>query len=217
MDTMKEQDAMIKNDTAIQSTIDTGFQPLLIKNDRRAKIFIWSVSIIVFVAVAILSKVKLNVDLGFNSHLFAKANAFINFSVTILLLAGLWAIKRKKYLLHKRIMVAAIILSILFLVSYICHHLFAGETKFGDIDHNGIVSLDEKTMAGSLRIVYYFILGTHIPLAGIILPFILFTAYRSLTGEYERHKKLARITWPVWLYVAITGVAVYLMISPYYR
>jgi putative membrane protein len=217
MDTMKEQDAMIKNDTAIQSTIDTGFQPLLIKNDRRAKIFIWSVSIIVFLAIAILSKVKLNVDLGFNPHLFAKANAFINFSVTILLLAGLWAIKRKKYLLHKRIMVAAIILSILFLVSYICHHLFAGETKFGDIDHNGIVSLDEKTMAGSLRIVYYFILGTHIPLAGIILPFILFTAYRSLTGEYERHKKLARITWPVWLYVAITGVAVYLMISPYYR
>ncbi len=214
---MKEQDAMIKNDTAIQSTIDTGFQPLLIKNDRRAKIFIWSVSIIVFLAIAILSKVKLNVDLGFNPHLFAKANAFINFSVTILLLAGLWAIKRKKYLLHKRIMVAAIILSILFLVSYICHHLFAGETKFGDIDHNGIVSLDEKTMAGSLRIVYYFILGTHIPLAGIILPFILFTAYRSLTGEYERHKKLARITWPVWLYVAITGVAVYLMISPYYR
>jgi len=217
MDTMKEQDAMIKNDIAIQSTIDTGFQPLLIKNDRRAKIFIWSVSIIVFLAIAILSKVKLNVDLGFNSHLFAKTNAFINFSVTILLLAGLWAIKRKKYLLHKRIMVAAIILSILFLVSYICHHLFAGETKFGDIDHNGIVSLDEKTMAGSLRIVYYFILGTHIPLAGIILPFILFTAYRSLTGEYERHKKLARITWPVWLYVAITGVAVYLMISPYYR
>ena len=217
MDTMKEQDAMIKNDTAIQSTIDTGFQPLLIKNDRRAKIFIWSVSIIVFLAIAILSKVKLNVDLGFNPHLFAKANAFINFSVTILLLAGLWAIKRKKYLLHKRIMVAAIVLSILFLVSYICHHLFAGETKFGDIDHNGIVSLDEKTMAGSLRIVYYFILGTHIPLAGIILPFILFTAYRSLTGEYERHKKLARITWPVWLYVAITGVAVYLMISPYYR
>jgi putative membrane protein len=217
MDTMKEQDAMIKNDIAIQSTIDTGFQPLLIKNDRRAKIFIWIVSIVVFVAVAVLSKVKLNVDLGFNPHVFAKANAFINFAVTILLVAGLWAVKTKKYLLHKRIMIAAIVLSILFLVSYICHHLFAGETKFGDIDHNGIVSLDEKTMAGSLRIVYYFILGTHIPLAGIILPFILFTAYRSLTGEYERHKKLARITWPVWLYVAITGVAVYLMISPYYR
>ncbi len=207
---------MIQNSTNILSATDPGFQPYLAKNDKRAKIFIWTVSIIVFLAVAILSKVKLNVDLGFNPHLFAKANAFINSAVTILLGLGLWSVKQKKYLLHKRIMIAAIILSILFLVSYICHHLFAGETKFGDLDHNGIVSTDEKTLAGSLRIVYYFILGTHIPLAGIILPFILFTAYRSLTGEYERHKKLARITWPVWLYVAVTGVAVYLMISPYY-
>ena len=196
--------------------IQPGFQPYLTRNDKQAKIFIWTVSIIVFVAVAVLSKVKLNVDLGFDPHLFAKANAIINFTVTILLIAGLWAVKAKRYLLHKRIMIAAIILSILFLVSYICHHLFAGETMYGDIDHNGIVSADEKTLAGSLRIVYYFILATHIPLAGIILPYILFTAYRSLTGEYERHKKLARITWPVWLYVAITGVAVYLMISPYY-
>ena len=207
---------MIQNDITIQNTIDPGFQPYLAKNDKRAKIFIWIVSVIVFLAVAILSKVKLNVDLGFNPHVFAKANAFINSAVTILLVLGLWSVKQKKYLLHKRIMIAAIILSILFLVSYICHHLFAGETKFGDIDHNGIVSADEKTLGGSLRIVYYFILGTHIPLAGIILPFILFTAYRSLTGEYEKHKKLARITWPVWLYVAVTGVAVYLMISPYY-
>ena len=196
--------------------IQPGFQPYLTRNDKQAKIFIWTVSIIVFVAVAVLSKVKLNVDLGFDPHLFAKANAIINFTVTILLLAGLWAVKSQKYLLHKRIMIAAIVLSILFLVSYICHHLFAAETKFGDIDHNGIVSADEKTLGGSLRIIYYFILATHIPLAGIILPFILFTAYRSLTGEYQRHKKLARITWPVWLYVAITGVVVYLMISPYY-
>jgi putative membrane protein len=196
---------------------DPGFKPYIAKNDRKAKRFIWLVSIIVFVAIAVLSRVKLNVDLGFDPHLFAKANAIINSAVTILLLIGLWSIKQKKYLLHKRIMIAAIILSVLFLVSYICHHLFAGETKFGDVDHNGIVSADEKTLAGSLRIVYYFILGTHIPLAGIILPFILFTAYRSLTGEYEKHKKLARITFPIWLYVAITGVVVYLMISPYYH
>jgi len=209
--------SMIEKDKEIQYTIDTGFQPYLTKNDKRAKVFIWVVSIIVFAAVAALSKVKLNIDLGFDPHLFAKANAVINSAVTILLLAGLWAIKKRKYLFHKRIMIAAIILSILFLVSYICHHLFAGETKFGDIDHNGIVSADEKTLSGSLRIVYYFILGTHIPLAGIILPFILFTAYQSLTGEYEKHKKLARITYPIWLYVAITGVIVYIMISHYYN
>ena len=198
------------------NNFNPGFVPSIEKNDRGAKIFIWIISIIVFIAVAVLSKVKLNVNLGFDQHLFAKTNAFINSAVTGLLLLGLWSIKQKKYLLHKRIMVAAIVLSMLFLVSYICHHLFAGETKFGDIDHNGIVSADEKTLGGSLRIVYYFILGTHIPLAGIILPFILFTAYRSLTGEYEKHKKLARITFPIWLYVAITGVVVYLMISPYY-
>ena len=119
-------------------------------------------------------------------------------------------------MLHKKIMITAIVLSVLFLVSYVCHHLFAGETKFGDINHDAIVSADEKAGAGPLRIVYFILLGTHIPLAGIILPFILFTSYRSLTGEYERHKKLARITYPIWLYVAISGVLVYLMIKPYY-
>ena len=110
-------------------------------------------------------------------------------------------------------MVAAIILSVLFLISYICHHLFTGDTKFGDLNHDGILSADEKTLAGSARYVYYFILITHIPLAGIILPFILFTAYRALTGDYVRHKKLARITWPVWFYVAVSGVIVFLMIA----
>ena len=75
----------------------------------------------------------------------------------------------------------------------------------------------EKAAVGSSRIIYYIILGTHIPLAGIILPFILFSAYRAMTGEFDKHKKLVRITWPVWFYVAITGVVVYWMISPYYN
>ena len=196
--------------------MDYGLVPALDKNDKRAAIFIWIVSAIVFIVVALLAKIKLSVDLGFNPHLFARANAIINSIVVILLLSALAAVKQRKYLLHKKLMIAAIIFSVLFLLSYICHHLFAGETKYGDIDHNGILSVHEKEMAGSLRILYYFILGTHIPLAGIILPFILFTAYRSLIGEYERHKRLARITFPLWLYVAITGVVVYLMISPYY-
>jgi len=113
-------------------------------------------------------------------------------------------------------MLAAMVLSILFLISYIGHHLFAGETRFGDLDHDGLLSDSEKTAAGSLRIIYYVLLGTHIPLAAIILPFILFSAYRALTGEFDKHKKLVRITWPVWFYVALTGVIVYWMISPYY-
>lgn len=176
--------------------------PVWKKNDQKASWLIISFSVIVFAAVVLLSRVKLDVDLGFNVHFFATLNAGINSAVAALLIVALWAVKTGKYETHKKIMLTAMVLSILFLISYICHHLFAGETKFGG--------------TGTAKIIYYIILGTHIPLAGLILPFILFTAYRGLIGEYARHKKLARITWPVWLYVAITGVAVYLMISPYY-
>ena len=187
------------------------------KNDKKARLFIYTVSFVVFAAVVFLSKYKLEVDLGFDVHVFAKANAIINSLVAGLLLAGLLTVKQKHYELHKKIMLSAIMLSVLFLVSYIAHHLLAGDTKFGDINQDGIISIDEKIEAGNIRMLYYFILITHIPLAAIILPFILFTAYRALTGEYDKHKKLVRITWPVWFYVAVTGVVVYLMISPYYN
>ncbi len=176
--------------------------PTFKKNDQKAKLFIYAVSIVVFAAVVILSKVKLQLDLPFNPHVFATVSAGINSIVAVLLLLGLITAKQKKYELHKKIMITAIILSVLFLLSYIAHHLLTDETKFGGV--------------GMIKTVYYVILLTHIPLAGIILPFILFTAYRALIGEYEQHKKLTRITWPIWFYVAVTGVIVYWMISPYY-
>lgn len=192
-------------------------QPSLTKNDKKARLLIYTVSFVVFGAVVFLSKYKLNVELGFNVHVFAKANAVINTIVAVLLLAGLFAARQIRYELHKKIMFTAIALSVLFLLSYIAHHLLAGDTKYGDLNHDGIISIDEKTVAGNLRMFYYFILITHIPLAAIVLPFILFTAYRALIGEYGQHKKLVRITWPLWFYVAVTGVVVYLMISPYYN
>jgi putative membrane protein len=190
--------------------------PSLQKNDKKATIFILTVSAIVFLAVTALGRFTLNVDLPFNKHLFATANAFINATVVILLLTGLFAVKQKNYTLHKSVMLLAILLSVFFLVSYICHHLFTDPTKFGDANHDNIISEAEKIAVGLNYYIYYFILFTHIPLAGIILPFILFTAYRALIGEYDKHKKLVRITWPIWLYVAITGVMVYVLISPYY-
>lgn len=177
-------------------------QASLQKNDKKARLLILTVSFVVFAAVVVLSKVKLEVDLGFDAHLFALVNAIINTIVSVLLVAALVAVKKKNYQLHKNIMIAAMLLSVLFLVSYIAHHLFNGETKFGG--------------EGTLKSVYYFILLTHIPLAAIILPFILFTAYRGLTAEYSIHKKMARYTFPLWLYVSITGVLVYILISPYY-
>ena len=187
------------------------------KNDRKARILIFTVSIIVFGAVVALSMVKLEVNLPFNVHEFATANAFINSLVALCLIAGLISAKQQMYSMHKKIMLAAIVLSVLFLVSYIAHHLLAGETKFGDINHDGILSDEEALKVGSLKTIYYILLLTHIPLAAIILPFILFTAYRALTGEYEKHKKLTRFTWPLWFYVAVSGVVIYFMISPYYN
>jgi len=176
--------------------------PVWKKKDRKASVLIISFSIIVFAAIIFLSRFKLETSLGFDVHLFAKANAIINSVVAFLLVAALIAVKNKKYEVHKKLMLTAMLLSILFLISYIFHHLFAGETKFGG--------------EGTAKLIYYIILLTHIPLAGIILPFILFTAYRALIGEYPWHKKLARFTWPVWFYVAVTGVIVYILISPYY-
>lgn len=173
------------------------------KNDKTAYWLIGAVSFVVFAAVVLLKQIKLDLNLGFDVHIFARINAFINSLVSVLLIAALVFVKQKKYALHKNTMLAAIVLSVLFLLSYIAHHLLSGNTPFGG--------------EGSIRYVYFFILITHVVLAGIILPFILLTAYRSLTGEFAQHKKLAKITYPIWLYVSITGVVVYFMIAPYYN
>lgn len=175
---------------------------VLKKNDKKARLLILTVSFVVFAAVVVLSKVKLDVDLGFDTHIFALFNALINSTVSILLVLALVAVKQKKFQRHKNFMMSAMLLSVLFLLSYIAHHLLNGETKFGG--------------EGTIKTIYYFILATHIPLAAIILPFILFTAYRGLISEFDAHKKMAKYTFPLWLYVSITGVLVYILISPYY-
>jgi putative membrane protein len=173
------------------------------KNDSLAKGLIYILSFVVFAAVVLLKKIQLDISVGFDIHIFAKINAVINSAVSILLFLGLVSVKNGKYLLHKRMMGSAIILSTLFLVSYICHHLLSGDTPYGG--------------EGFIRYVYFFILITHIILAAVILPFILFTSYRALVAEWPAHRKLAKLTWPIWFYVSVTGVLVYLMISPYYQ
>jgi putative membrane protein len=178
-------------------------QASLIKNDIKAKWLIGIFSFVVFAVVVALGKIKLELQLGFDVHIFATANAIINSLVAMLLVAALVAVKQQKFLLHKKLMLGALLLSLLFLVSYIAHHLLGGETKFGG--------------EGLIRTLYFILLSTHIFLAAIILPFILFTTYRAMIAEFPAHKKLAKITWPLWFYVAITGPIVYLMISPYYH
>lgn len=172
------------------------------KNDKLAYQLIGVVSFVVFAAVVVLSKFKWEINLGFNPHLFAQLNAVINSAVSVLLVAAFILVKQRKIEAHKNIMLGAIVLSVVFLVSYIAHHLFAGETSYKG--------------TGTLRTIYLIILASHIILAAIILPFILLTAYRSLSGDIGKHKKIARYTFPLWLYVSVTGVVVYLLISPYY-
>jgi putative membrane protein len=178
-------------------------QATLQKNDIKAKWVIGIFSFVVFAIIVALGKIKLGIKVDFDVHIFATANAVINSLVAVFLVAALMAVKQGKYLLHKKLMLGALVLSILFLVSYIAHHLLAGETKFGG--------------EGMIRTVYFIILSTHIMLAAVILPFILFTTYRAMVAEFPAHKKLAKITWPLWFYVAVTGPIVYLMISPYYH
>lgn len=186
------------------------------KNHRKAKWFIWIFSIVVFLSVVALGKIQIDYRPGFDIHIFALINASINSTVALLLITSFIAVRNHRYILHKRLMTAALILSVLFLISYVLHHLLAGESKFGDINHDGIVSPEELEAVGGWRNLYLTLLGLHILFASVMLPFILFTAYRSMTGEYFLHKKLARFAFPMWLFVAISGPVIYLMIRPYY-
>lgn len=188
----------------------------LAKNEKKARWVIFGFSGVVFLAVTALERVTLNVELGFDPHLFALVSATINTVVSLLLIAGLVAAKWRAYRVHRTIMLTAIFLSVFFLITYIAHHLFSGSTLYGDLDKNGVVDEAEIAAAGRSRTVYRVLLSTHILLAGISLPFILFTAYRALTNDNAKHRKLARLTWPMWFYVAVTGPVIYWMISRYY-
>ena len=192
-------------------------QPMFQKNDAKAKWLIGIFSVVVFAVVVFLGNVKFAISVPFDVHIFALANAVMNAVIAVLLVAALLAVKKQRWTLHKQLMIAALILSILFLVSYIAHHLLAGEAHYGDTNHDGITSPEEAAAVGSVRYIYFLILATHIMLATLTLPFILYTAYKGLTNEFAQHKRISKIIWPLWFYVAVTGPVVYWMIAPYYR
>lgn len=184
------------------------------KNFTKA-IIIVSIAIPAAVAFLILvPQAKLN--FGFNTRTLPLFHAILNSSTAILLLASLYFIRHGQVRAHKRANWTAIVLSTIFLVSYVIYHASNPSTRFGDLNHDGLLSDAEKQQAGSLRYVYYVILSSHIILSAVIIPFVLFTLQRAYQEKFDKHRRLARITWPLWLYVAVTGVVVYVMISPYY-
>jgi putative membrane protein len=177
-----------------------------------------AVSILIPVAVAILFSVKLK-DFGIQVEplsFLPPIYASINGVTALLLIMGVIAIKNGNRKVHKRMMTTAIACSLVFLIMYVAYHMTADSTVFGDVNHDGLLDTTEKTNAGSMRLVYLFILLTHIALSIAIIPLVLFTYVRALAQRFDKHKKLAKITFPLWLYVAVTGVVVYLLISPYY-
>src|ERR1700761_6508777 len=184
------------------------------RNFTRA-IIIVSVAIPAAVAFLILVPVG-KVNFGFNTRTLPLFHAILNSSTAILLLASLYFIRHGQVTAHKRANWTAVVLSTIFLVSYVIYHASNPSTRFGDLNHDGLLSDAEKAQAGTLRYVYYFILSSHIMLSAIIIPFVLFTLQRAYQEKFDKHRRLARITWPLWFYVAVTGVVVYVMISPYY-
>ena len=175
-----------------------------LKAEKKYNIWIVLLSVIIPVVVAILFGVNLR-ELGFNVEPFTflpPIYASINAVTALVLVLAFMAIQNKNILLHQRLMKFAMGLSVAFLVMYVAYHMSSDSTKYGG--------------EGFIKYVYYVILITHILLSILVIPFVLITYVRAITNNIERHKKIAKITFPLWLYVAISGVVVYIMISPYY-
>ena len=176
----------------------------LSKTEQKYKIWIIILSVVIPVAVAFMFTIKLK-DLGFDVtplKFLPPIYAGINAVTAILLVAAITAIKNGNIKLHENLMKSAIACSVAFLLMYVAYHLTTERTEFGGV--------------GTIKTVYRFILASHIILSIAIIPLVLVTYVRALAERFDKHKKIAKITFPIWLYVAITGVIVYFMIAPYY-
>jgi putative membrane protein len=172
-------------------------------NDRFYKRLIWAVSVLIFLAILVLSRLPKSTNIPSWAVMLPSLNAMLNGTTFILLLISFYFIRKKKIHIHRRLNLTAAVLSTIFLLSYVTFHSFGVETTF--------------PKDNPMRPFYLIILSTHIILAAVVLPMVLLSLYRGLTMQVKKHKSIARWAFPVWLYVTLTGVIIYLMISPYYR
>jgi putative membrane protein len=191
--------------------------PSMNLNDKFFLRLIWIVTVVVLIVVIALKIVPPPQSRPAFIYLLPHFIGGINAACAVLLIISLIFIKNKKIQAHKITNVITFILSSVFLVLYILFHLYEKDTRYGDADHNGILSAVETAAVGATRYVYYFILLTHIVLAVVVLPLILISFFRGFNMQIDKHRKIVRWAYPVWLYVAVTGVIVYLMIAPYYN
>jgi putative membrane protein len=183
-------------------------------NKTNLRKWIVAVSIVIPIAVAALFGIKIEgVDFSFLPPIYATINGI----TAALLVLALIFIKRGKIQLHQQTIQTALGLSVLFLLCYVAYHMTSDSTLYGDLDHNGNLSAKELELVGPIRLAYVVLLISHIFLSVAVIPVVLFTYLHAWEGNYQKHKKWARFAFPIWLYVAVTGVIVFLMISPYYN
>lgn len=187
---------------------------VLAKKEKLYNRWIIILSIAIPVAVAFLFTIRIPgvPRLGFLPPIYATINGL----TAVLLIAAVIQIKKGNRVAHENIMKICIGLSLVFLVLYVVYHATSDSTIFGDTNLDGELSSAENSSIESFKYIYYFILISHILLSIGVIPFVLVTYVRAVLGKFKMHRKIARITFPIWLYVAVTGVIVYFLISPYY-
>ncbi len=183
---------------------------------KKLGIAAWILSTVVLLLVVAMQKIKLPLPDGWSTAFLPPVHALLNSLVAVCLVAALVAVKQGKITVHRNFIFAAMTFSVAFLLCYVAYHITSAEVKFGDVDGNGIVSEAEKLAVGSTRPAYLLLLISHITLAAVSLPFILFTFIAGWTNRFAAHRRLARWVFPLWLYVAITGPVCYWMLRPYY-
>lgn len=182
---------------------------------RNTRIII-GVSVVIPLAVAALILLPQKINAGSWVYFLPDLNAVINSLTAILLLLALVMIKRGNVAAHRMLMTSGLILGFLFLICYIIYHASAPSIKYGDLNVDGVLSEAELSAVGNSRSVYLGILFSHIILSIFVVPFVLFAFYYAFSGKIEKHKKIVKFTFPLWFYVSVSGVVVYLMISEYY-
>jgi putative membrane protein len=183
---------------------------------KKLGIVAWILTAAILGLVGLMRQVKIALPEGVSLSFLPPFHAAVNAAAAVVLVIALIAVLKGRIALHRRMILTAMGLSVLFLLSYVAYHFTSNEVKYGDLNLDGVVDADERVAAGGMRSVYLLLLASHIILAAVSLPFILFTFIAGWTNRFSAHKRLARWVFPLWLYVAVTGPVCYLMLRPYY-
>ena len=183
---------------------------------KKLNLLVWIISAAVLGLVVMMQKIKIPLPEGADLSSLPGFHALLNSLAAVFLVLAIRAIKKGKVILHQKMIYAAFICSLVFLLSYVTYHITTPATLFGDANKDGLLSSAERDAVSGTRPYYLFILISHIGLAALSFPFILRTFVHAFTNQFEKHRKLSKKVFPVWLYVAVTGPVVYFFLQPYY-